>query len=80
MQFWGLQKEDNSEKEMEGVVSRNDYDDNSASIPIFKKLPGERKMYDKSNPMMELGSLYPSIKEFKLALRQYAIDNEFEQG
>jgi hypothetical protein len=27
---------------------------------------------------MESGSVYPSMKEFRLAMRQYVIDKEFE--
>ena len=39
-----------------------------------------RVIYDINNPVMEPGSLYPSMIEFRLAMRQYAIDNEFELG
>jgi hypothetical protein len=37
-------------------------------------------MFDRNNPVMELSSLYPTMKEFKLAMRQYVIDKEFELG
>jgi hypothetical protein len=37
-------------------------------------------MYDKLNPVMRVGSLYPNMKEFRLAMRQYAINKEFELG
>jgi hypothetical protein len=29
---------------------------------------------------MKIGSLYKDMKEFRLAIRQYAINNEFELG
>jgi hypothetical protein len=35
-------------------------------------------MFDRNNPVMESDSLYPNMKEFRLAMRQYAIDKEFE--
>jgi hypothetical protein len=34
--------------------------------------------YDRDNPPMEVGSTYPNIEEFRLALSQHAIKNEFE--
>jgi hypothetical protein len=37
-------------------------------------------MFNRNNPIMEPGSLYPSMKEFYLAMRQYSIDNEFKLG
>jgi hypothetical protein len=37
-------------------------------------------MFDRNNSVMELSSLYPTMKEFKLAMRQYVIDKEFELG
>jgi hypothetical protein len=35
-------------------------------------------MFDRNNPVMKPDSLYPSMKEFYLAMRQYSIDKEFE--
>lgn len=37
-------------------------------------------VYDKLNPVMRVSSLYPNMKEFRLAMRQYAINKEFELG
>jgi hypothetical protein len=37
-------------------------------------------MFDKNNPVVEPDSLYPNMKEFSLAIRQYTIDKEFELG
>ena len=39
----------------------------------------ERKIeYDKRNPVMELGSVYPNMETFTLCMRQYAINHQFE--
>jgi hypothetical protein len=37
-------------------------------------------MFDRNNPIMERGNLYHNMKEFRLAMRQYVIDKEFELG
>jgi hypothetical protein len=83
----GLKKEDDSEEEQERKRTRagsssgwKEGDDGSVAIPIFQHLPGERLIFDRNNLGMEPGSLYPSMKEFRLAMRQYAIDKEFELG
>jgi hypothetical protein len=84
----GLKTEDQTEEEEErntrcGVGSytaRNGCEDDSGVIPIFQHLPGERMMYDRNNPVMKPGSLYHSMKEFRLTMRQYSIDKEFELG
>jgi hypothetical protein len=34
--------------------------------------------YDKDNPPMKVGSTYPNMEEFRLALSHHAIKNEFE--
>jgi hypothetical protein len=83
--FLGLQKEDDSEKkEMDGpgagCSARNECDDNVAAIPIFQQLSGERQLFDRNTPVMEPENVYPNMKEFRLAMRQYAIDKEFELG
>jgi hypothetical protein len=33
--------------------------------------------YDKKNPSMEVGTMYPTMEEFKLAVWQFAINEEF---
>ena len=44
-------------------------------------LPNEKRVqYDKINPSMQPGSLFPNMKEFRIAMRQYAIKHEFELG
>ena len=34
--------------------------------------------YDRDDPPMSVGSLYPNIVQFRLALSQHATKNEFE--
>jgi hypothetical protein len=44
-------------------------------------LPDEKRAkYDKINPSMQPGNLFPNMKEFRIAMRQYAIKHEFELG
>lgn len=44
-------------------------------------IPDEKSVaYDRMNPSMQPGSLFPNIKEFKFAMRRYAIKHEFELG
>jgi hypothetical protein len=54
--------------------------ESSCAILIFQHLSRERKMFDRNNSIIDPGSLYHNIKEFRLAVRQYAIDKEFELG
>jgi hypothetical protein len=37
-------------------------------------------MFDRNSPVIKPGNFYPSIKEFRLAMRQYSIDKEFKLG
>lgn len=37
-------------------------------------------VYGRLNPVMRVRSLYPNMKEFRLSMRQYAINKEFELG
>jgi hypothetical protein len=36
--------------------------------------------YDKNNPTKDVGTIYPTMVEFKMAVRQFAINKEFELG
>ncbi|XP_012701350.1 uncharacterized protein LOC101765173 [Setaria italica] len=45
-------------------------DDNEPSEPILE--------WDRDNPDMRVGTIYPNMVDFKLAVRQHAIVNEFE--
>jgi hypothetical protein len=86
----GLAAEDEREnKEREDACNRrgdaNNLDqlggDGSTALPCVDFLQHEsRVVYDSNHPVMEVGSLYASMTEFRLAIRQYAIDKEFELG
>ena len=56
-----------------------DYD--GAAIPTSDTVPSEVVIsYDKNNPPMDVGTIYPTMEEFKMAVRQYAINKEFDLG
>jgi hypothetical protein len=55
------------------------FGDNTIDQSFEDYLPNEKRvMYDKMNPSMQPGSLFPNMKEFQIAMRQYAIKHEFE--
>jgi hypothetical protein len=57
------------------------FGDNTIDQSFEDYLPNEKRvMYDKMNPSMQPGSLFPNMKEFRIAMRQYAIKHEFELG
>ena len=58
------------EEEMEAAAIP--VDDNEATEPLF--------FYDRDNPDMSVGTLYSSMPEFRLAVKQHAIVKEFELG
>ena len=60
--------EDDSEDEEE-VDEEDEYEEKS-----HHQIVG----YDEDNPPMKVGSIYPTMAEFKLALCQHAIKHEFE--
>jgi hypothetical protein len=62
------------------LTARSGCEDGSVVILIFQHLPEERLMFDRNKPIMKPDNLYPSMKEFRLAIRQYFIDKEFELG
>jgi hypothetical protein len=81
----GLKGEDCEKRERERRTSdagplngEKGCDESSGAIFIFQYLLRERKMFDKNNPVMDPDSLYHNMKEFRLAVRQYVIDKEFE--
>jgi hypothetical protein len=44
-------------------------------------IPDEKRVvYNRINPSMQPGCLFPNMKEFRIAMRQYAIKHEFELG
>jgi hypothetical protein len=63
--------------ERHATTASEDCDDKSA---ILQQLSGERKMFDRNNLVVQPDSLYQNMKEFRLAMRQYTIDKEFELG
>jgi hypothetical protein len=61
--------------------SMSDFDMDAEVDEIVKdKLPSyvTKVAYSKDDPPMEVGSIYPNMFEFKLALATHAIKNEFE--
>ncbi|KAL6636741.1 hypothetical protein ACP70R_024313 [Stipagrostis hirtigluma subsp. patula] len=63
------------------AAKATEYLSQEGAIPIDDILPDERQIrYDKENPKIELGAMFPNMKEFRLAVRQYAINGEFELG
>jgi len=54
-------------------------DTTGAVIEVDDYLPGERTVvHDPNRPNMDLGTVYSNMKEFRLAVRQFAINKEFE--
>ncbi|KAF0926735.1 hypothetical protein E2562_027165 [Oryza meyeriana var. granulata] len=57
----------------------NGDDTSGAAILVDDAIPGERVMaYNPNNPCMDVRIVYPSMEEFRLAMRQFAINKEFE--
>ena len=53
--------------------------DDGAAIPVDDNIPDDRVInYDSDNPEFKLGALFPSMEKFRLAVRQYAMNQEFE--
>lgn len=84
----GLLDEDNRETSARQDACRSrafnvrgrsdDVDDEIVVVHCGDSIPEERILVcDRSNPIMKVGSLYKDMKEFRLAMRQYAINNEF---
>lgn len=58
---------------------QEEIDTAGAAIPVEDHVPGERTLfYDPNKPCMKIGTVYPNMKEFRLAMRQFAINEEFE--
>jgi hypothetical protein len=84
----GLQKEDEIEKKArarvenrDGGSAENENIDDHDAMGYREYIPEERAgMYSMLNPVMRVGSLYPNMKVFRLAMRHYAIQREFELG
>lgn len=71
----------NARADAPGSGLPNMIDSDGAAIPVDDSIPGEHSLdYDSDNPIMRVGIKYPSMKKFRLAVRQYAINKEFELG
>ena len=56
-----------------------DIDITGAAIPVDDHVPREGLYaYDPNNPSMDIGTMYPNMQEFRLAMKQFAINKEFE--
>jgi hypothetical protein len=73
-------KAKNREAQPSGTTNMDD-DMEGAAIPVSDVVVDKLMIcYDKQNPKMDVETLYPSMKEFRLAVRQFAINKEFELG
>lgn len=78
-------RESNDREDATSGSRASGYDNNLDVEPLaileLEVIPEDRVIvYDALNPVMRVGSLYPSMKVFRLAMRQYAINKEFELG
>ena len=58
-----------------------DIDTTGAAILVDDHVPREilyAYAYDPNEPCMDIGTVYPNMKEFRLAMKQFAINEEFE--
>jgi hypothetical protein len=52
-----------------------------AAIPVNDNIDAEPVfVWDRDNPDMTVGTLYPCMNDFRMAVKQHAIVNEFELG
>jgi hypothetical protein len=55
-----------------------DIDTTGAAIPVDDAIPEATVMvHDPNNPCKDIGTVHPSMVEFRLAMRQYAINKQF---
>ena len=72
------QEQQASAKGGDGHENRNqtcqeEMDTVGAAIPVEDDVPGERILvYVPNNPCMDIGTVYPNMEEFRLAMRQYS--------
>lgn len=51
------------------------------AIPVSDHIPDEIVIaWDKDHPVMNLGTMYPTMNDFRMAIRQFAINEEFALG
>jgi hypothetical protein len=65
----------------QGNGNELEQDIDGADIPTSDVVLGEMVIsYDKNNPSVEVGTMYPTMEEFKLVVRQFTIKKEFHLG
>jgi len=63
----------------EQTLDSMEFDTTGAAIVVDDYLPGEMTVvHDQNRPSMALGTMYPNQQEFRLAVRQFAINEEFK--
>jgi len=86
-EFLGLRAEDErvekeraaAEEEAAEEIGAMDLD--GAELPFDDHIPGEEAaFYDREDPPMDAGTVYPSMEEVRAAVRQRAIKGQFELG
>jgi hypothetical protein len=61
-----------------GGAAIPDIDTRGAAIPVDDAIPEERVLvYDPNKPCMDIGTVFPSMVDFRLAVRQFAINKQF---
>ncbi|CAL5018264.1 unnamed protein product [Urochloa decumbens] len=88
LEFLGLQPDDERDDERAEATrlagekeTEIDMDVEGAELPVDDYIPGEQTViYDREDPPMEVGSIYASMNEFRAAVRQHAIKEQFELG
>jgi hypothetical protein len=75
------QREDDLSAPSNGNSRNGCEDEMGAAIPCSDVVLDEtRTIFDMNNPVMELRSLYATMDQFRLAIKQNAIIKEFELG
>lgn len=62
----------------ESYHSHHSDDDEEEELHLDLGYEGELYTYDKDNPKMEVGTIYPNVIAFRRALNHYAIIHDFE--
>ncbi|CAL5046029.1 unnamed protein product [Urochloa decumbens] len=73
--------EEDIEEPIPSIPPEVEQDMSDAAIHVDDHAPAEPMMdWDRDNPDMSVGTIYPCMSEFRLAVRQHAIVHEFELG
>lgn len=67
-----------SDPDHDDSESDEDYEEDEGLIGKDPIIAMSNVSYDRDDPRMSVGKLYPNMKKFRLALSQHAIKNEFE--